>query len=239
MSGPVRSFRLLLRSLGDFLFPPRCYGCDAEIETGLLCENCHKRLFADRVDVCPACGRPLTGKAANCGRCDYPFSPVKVRALGPYAPPYSSIIHALKYEGKTVLAAVLGQALVALAESDPDLSSADSLCPVPLHRSRMRERGFNQSDLLAREVAVGTGKELLQPLHRVRATRTQTRLEDDQARIRNVRRAFGLVPGVPLEGKRVVLVDDVTTSGATLDAVGRQLLKAGASSVFGLVVAAA
>jgi ComF family protein len=239
MPGLFPSPRFLLRSLGDFLFPPRCYGCDQEIEEGLLCERCNTRLFADRVAVCPACGRPLTGKAANCGRCDHPFSPVRVRALGPYVPPYSSLIHALKYEGKTVLASVLGQALVALAESDPDLSSADILCPVPLHRSRLRERGFNQSVLLAREVASGTGKTLAEPLRRVLATRTQTRLEDDDARIRNVRRAFDLRTEASLDGERVVLVDDVTTSGATLDAAGRQLLKAGASSVFGLVVAAA
>jgi predicted amidophosphoribosyltransferase len=134
---------------------------------------------------------------------------------------------------------VLGGALARLVESDPDLSRADLLCPVPLHPVRLRERGYNQSELLAREVAAAVGVPMVDCLVRRRNTRTQTGLDDDRARQRNMRGAFAVPPGFRLEEKVVVLLDDVTTSGATLDAAARQLLKAGASSVLGLVVAAA
>ncbi len=134
---------------------------------------------------------------------------------------------------------MLGGALAGLVESDPELKGADYICPVPLHRARLRERGYNQSGLLAAEVAVSTGLSLVEPLVRVRNTGTQTSLPDDEARTDNMRGAFRVKSGVDLRDRRIVLVDDVFTSGATLDAGGRQLLKAGASAVLGLVVAAA
>jgi ComF family protein len=162
-----------------------------------------------------------------------------VRALGPYNPPYSSLVHALKYDQKTRLVPLLGLALTGLVESDPDLKGADCVCAVPLHRSRLRERGYNQSGLLAWEVSKGAGIELVDAVDRVRNTRSQVGLADDAARKANMRGAFRVKPGINLDGRRVLLVDDVMTSGATLDAASRQLLKAGASSVLGLVVAAA
>ena len=97
-----------------------------------------------------------------------PFAPVAVRALGGYAPPYSGLIHGLKYDGKRKLAPLLGAALAGLVDSDPELSSADLLCPVPLHPARKRERGYNQSELLAREVAASVGIESINGLRRLR-----------------------------------------------------------------------
>ncbi|MBN2537093.1 ComF family protein [candidate division WOR-3 bacterium] len=233
------SLRPSLRSLLDAIFPPRCYGCDVEIERGLVCAVCHAQLMSGRLGVCSGCGRPLVGGSAECGRCAVPFAPLAVRALGRYAPPYSGLVHALKYDGKEQLAQLLGAALARLVESDPDLSSADCVCPVPLHPARRRERGYNQSALLAEEVASATGIRLVDGLARRRNTRTQTALADDRARQHNMRGAFAPRAGFRGDGMRFVLLDDVTTSGATLDAAARQLLKAGAGSVFGLVVAAA
>jgi ComF family protein len=238
MGRPSASLGALLRSLSDLVFPPRCYGCDAEIERGLLCTSCHSQLMSNRLGVCPGCGRPFSGPG-ECGRCRVPFAPVSVRALGRYAPPYSSLVHALKYEGKKGLASLLGGALARLVESDPDLGAADCLCPVPLHPVRLRERGYNQSGLLAREVGAAVGLQVVDGLVRKRNTRTQTGLADDRARQLNMRGAFAPRAGLAAEGRVFLLLDDVTTSGATLDAAARQLLKAGASSVLGLVVAAA
>lgn len=233
------SLRPFLRSLVHFVFPPRCVGCDSEIEEGLVCSGCYAQLMSGRLAVCPGCGRPLHGHGERCGRCGVPFAPVRVRALGRYDPPYSKLVQALKYEGRRRLAPLMGGALARLVESDPDLARADCLCPVPLHPVRLRERGYNQSELLAREVAAAVGVPMLDCLVRRRNTRTQTELADDRARQRNMRGAFAARPGFDLNGRVLVLLDDVTTSGATLDAAARQLLKAGASSVLGLVVAAA
>ncbi len=239
MPGLAGRLGFLLRSLSDFLFPPICLGCETEIDSGLVCDDCRTQLATYRLGICPECGRPLTSSKLRCVRCRLPFCLTRVRALGPYMPPYSLLVRAMKYDHKTVLARVLGEMLVGLVESDPELHGTDCLCPVPLHRARLRERGYNQAALLAVEVAAGTGLPLISPLVRVRNTLTQTALSDDRVRTRNLRGAFRVKAGTDLEGKRVVLVDDVTTSGATLDAAGRQLLAAGASAVLGLVVAAA
>lgn len=168
-----------------------------------------------------------------------PLSLARVRALGRYAPPFLGLVQALKYRNNTALVRLLGRALCGLAESDPELGRADIICPVPLHRTRLRERGYNQAELLAREVGAGTGIRYEDLLVRLRNTPTQTRLANDAARQANVRGVFALRPDVRLERARVLLVDDVTTSGATLDAAGRRLLAGGAGMVVGLVIAAA
>ncbi|MFO7675613.1 MAG: ComF family protein [bacterium] len=239
MRGPAASLRRLLGGFADFLFPPVCLGCDADIERGLVCAPCRERLFGGGPGVCPRCGRPVRRGAGDCGRCGVTTSVERVRALGPYAPPFIGLVQALKYQNKTALTSLLGAALCGLVESDPELARCDVVCPVPLHRARRRERGYNQAELLAREVAAGTGIRCADLLVRRRNTRTQTHLADDRARQVNVSRAFAPAAGLRLESERVLLVDDVTTSGATLDAAGRQLLAAGAGSVAGLVIAAA
>lgn len=237
--GPAASLRRFLAGLADFLYPPVCLGCEADLESGLVCTACRDRVLSGRLEVCPRCGRPLAGPGPGCGRCSLPLSLARVRAVGRYAPPLTGLVRSLKYRNLTVLVRLLGQALCGLAESDPELSRADCVCPVPLHRARQRERGYNQAELLAREVAAGTGIPYADLLVRRRNTPTQTHLPDDAARQANVRGVFATLPGLELESRRVLLVDDVTTSGATLDAAGRQLLVAGAGTVVGLVIAAA
>ena len=233
------SLALLARSFADLLYPPVCFGCGCQIEGGLVCDRCRAELYAGRTGVCTKCGRPVTrGDQLTCGNCR-PFSPERVRALGTYVAPYSGVVHALKYNGKSVLARLLGEALTRLVESDPSLASSEYVCPVPLHPARMRERGYNQSSLLASEVAKRTGIAFHDLLERVRNTRTQARMVSNSERMRNLRGAFRLKPETQLAGSRVLLVDDVVTSGATMDSAARRLLGAGASAVVGIAVAAA
>ena len=233
------SLRFLLRSLADFAFPPICCGCDSEAESGLVCDSCRLLLFTSELDVCPRCGRPCADAAEGCGRCEPALALHRVRALGLFAPPMRGLVHALKYDGKTSLAPLLGSALAALVEQDTELRRAEVVAAVPLHPARRRERGYNQSELLARVVAERTGRPWLDPLARHRNTSTQTRQPDARARWENVSGAFGLRPGASVAGLSLLLVDDVMTSGATLDAAASELVAAGAVSVAGLVVAAA
>lgn len=167
-----------------------------------------------------------------------PFSLERVRALGSYRVPYVNLVHALKYNGKTVLAGLLGNLLAALVLQDAALASCEVVCAVPLHPARRRERGYNQAELLAQVVAEQTGKPLLDAVVRRRNTPSQTNCQSDEARQRNLRDAFAIRRGTVLRGERVLLVDDVMTSGATLEMVARELLGAGASVVMGVVVAA-
>ncbi|MEO0086313.1 MAG: ComF family protein, partial [candidate division WOR-3 bacterium] len=231
--------RFLVRALADFLFPPICYGCDDETESGLVCDSCRLLLFTSELDVCPVCGRPCRDAAATCGRCAVPLPLARVRALGSYGQPFAGLVHALKYDRKTSLAPLLGQALALLAWQDSELKACDAVCAVPLHPARRRERGYNQAELLAEVVAQETGMPFESWLVRRKNTPTQTARHDDEARRRNLKGAFALRSGAIVQGKRILLVDDVMTSGATLGAAAEPLLEAGAGGVCGLVIAAA
>ena len=239
MPALASSVRFLLKSLADFVFPPLCYGCDTEIEEKLVCEGCQLALFTHELAVCPRCGRPCASSARSCGRCDTPFNLSRVRALGMYAPPFDKLIHAFKYSGKTKVGELLGRALAALVEQDEVLSAADAVCPVPLHPARLRERGFNQSLLLAAAISMSTRIPLAEFLTRTKNTATQALKTNPEARLKNLAGAFRLKADASVDEKRVLLVDDVMTTGATLDQAAQELLKGGAASVLGAVVAAA
>jgi len=153
------------------------------------------------------------------------------RAIGSYEGALRAIVHALKYEGRRSLARPL--AALMRERGAEVLAGSDCLVPVPLHPTRRRARGFNQALDLARHL----GRPIRKALRRVRATPTQTGLPAAQ-RHRNVRDAFAMAPRTPLlSGATVVLVDDVSTTGATLEACARVLKAAGAREVRALLAA--
>jgi ComF family protein len=238
-SGSVLSqLKFFLRALVDFVFPPVCYGCEQEIEDGLLCDSCRLLLFTSELDVCSRCGRPCLPDQKICNSCDQEFNLSRVRAVGIYQTPFINLIHALKYEEKTALVPILGNALTLLVRQDSQLSRADGICAVPLHPARIRERGYNQSELLARYVSASTGIPFFDPLIRKKNTRSQTEMKDEKARQDNVRDAFEIKPGVRFNGERLILVDDVMTTGSTISSAAARLRAAGAGEVMGLVLAA-
>jgi ComF family protein len=155
----------------------------------------------------------------------------RARAIGSYEGALRSIVHALKYEGRRSLARPLADLM--RERGAEVLAGSDCLVPVPLHPTRRRARGFNQALDLARHL----GRPVRKALRRVRATPTQTGLPAAQ-RHRNVRDAFAMAPRTSsLSGATVVLVDDVSTTGATLEACARVLKAAGAREVRALMAA--
>jgi ComF family protein len=188
--------------------------------------------------LCDRCGDPLpTWRAislplACCPRCRRARRGVDhARAIGAYDGALRAIVHALKYDGRRSLARRLGRLM---RERGADvLDGATVAVPVPLHASRRRHRGFNQAADLARQLGVP----VVHALRRVRATPTQTGLPAGQ-RHRNVREAFAVTrAAAPLAGAVVVLVDDVSTTGATLEACARALKEAGVAEVRALTAA--
>jgi ComF family protein len=168
-----------------------------------------------------------------CGRCQRTPRVITMgRSIGPYDGTLRQILQALKYDKRRSVAPRLGQ-LMASAGADV-LQGADLIVPVPLHFTRQYRRGFNQ----AAELAANAGISHASLLRRTRATVTQTDLPESE-RFRNVRDAFTLRRGASLRGRVIVVVDDVSTTGATLDACARVLLAAGATEVRGLTAARA
>src|SRR4051812_46488914 len=204
----------------------------AAVALAPVCAACREPLeHPTRGAVCEACWSAAV-PAAPLGCDALPPSITLATAIGPYDGRLRDIIHALKYDPRPTVAKHLAARMRdAGAEV---LSSADVVVPVPLHRSRLRARGFNQ----ARTLALRLGLPLSDALIRIRRTESQADLPATR-RHANVRGAFAMHPGARIDGRVVVLVDDVRTTGATLSACASVLLDAGAAEVRALTAAKA
>ncbi len=225
----------LFKTVLSFFYPLLCLGCDKEIERDWLCFDCRQRLFTSALGVCPQCGRPVP-YGGRCKECRMKLGLERIRALSLYVPPFTNLIDEFKYKGKTRLGAILGDALSQLLTDDPILKNADYLVPIPLHRAKIRERGYNQSEILAQRIGENTGREFYPCLCRRKNTKSQTCLSTEE-RFKNIADAFAFRKGFDVSGKNLILVDDVTTSGATLSAAAEVLKENGAKEVYGLVIA--
>ena len=193
---------------------------------------------------CVACDGPLAQAAVFCGGGGVGLEasrPDGGRSLAPFAfgGPLREAIHRLKYGDRPDLAAPLSELLRAHVRREPGFSDVELVVPVPLHPSRLASRGYNQAALLARGVA----RELARPcctgaLLRVRSTSAQATLDQAERR-ENVRSAFSVVDASAIRGKSIVVVDDVITTGATLEACAGTLALSGARAVRGLALARA
>jgi ComF family protein len=164
----------------------------------------------------------------------------RIRALGKYQPPYKGLVHHFKYQAKTKISKVLGLGLANLINSDPILSRARYLVPIPLHPARFRERGYNQSLLLAREAGFSSGISVLDCLKRVKYTKSQAQLDYEQ-RLKNIRNAYQLKLNMDksLQDARIILIDDVVTTGTTLSEAAKTLKENGAAEIYAAVVTTA
>ncbi len=213
-----------------------CAACGAVLDAptrGCVCATCWARVALITPPVCERCGLPIASTAL-CRRCRRRPSAVdRGRSAGLYEGALRDIIHAFKYDARRSLAAPLA-ALVRRHTGDV-LHGVDAIVPVPLHRARERARGFNQAEDLARAIAARLP--VRRALRRVRATRTQADLPAAQ-RHRNVRDAFAIraMRGT-IAHACILLVDDVSTTGATLEACARVLKAAGVREVRAVTVA--
>jgi len=216
--------------VGRSLLPQACLLCGADNEDGPLCAPCAADLPWLSRARCAVCAVPLASGEV-CGAClDRPPRFDRVDAVFGYRFPIDALLQAYKYGGRLALARPLGEALSRCVACDVDV-----MVPMPLARGRLVERGFNQALEIARVVAAGTGVALLvDACRKVTDTPPQAALPWNE-RAKNVRRAF--VCDADLKGKRVAVVDDVLTTGATLNEIARVLRRAGAASVRGWIVA--
>ncbi len=240
--GRLSALMILGRSrLVDFLLPPRCAACNTQTAaTGAVCAACWQSINFIEQPYCPRLGLPFSYPLnpeiqANEALCAEAVArpPVfdRARAVAVYDGPARRLVSALKFRDRTDHAPLMAR-WMARAGADL-LADADLMVPVPLHRRRLWQRKHNQSALLVNAIARVTGTSVLPDLlRRTRATRAQIGLNARQ-RAANVRGAFAVEPRyLPrIAGSRVLLIDDVFTTGATVTAAARILLRNGAVAV--------
>ena len=235
----------LLRHTVRFFLPADCATCGVPLTTDsvpLFCTTCWDTIAPLKLARCSQCDRPLPSPIAltyspahRCHHCTVrPPAYDKAWTLYPYLPPLQDAICLFKYRGKVSLAKSLGQLMLAAL---PVAVEIDLVIPVPLHPSRLREREFNQSLLLADQVAKHLGRPLsFTNLVRTAPSEPQSTLSRKE-RMKNLRRAFAVRRPESIAGKRILLIDDVFTTGTTVNECAKVLRKSGADAVLVLTLA--
>lgn len=225
-------FGKLKENLINLFFPEKCVICSKQ--GAFLCPNCFAKLTLIETQTCPRCNR-ISTKGRLCPRCR-----PKVALSGVVSWSYfkdqniKDLIHAYKYEKLSAMAPLLAEQLINLINKNQ--LKFDLIAFVPLSRKRLAWRGFNQAELLALEISTKTGKAVVTNLKKNNDTKTQVGLAKKQ-REKNLSSAFELSNGEKLVGKRILLVDDVITTGTTLNEVAKVLRRAGAREVWAIVLA--
>jgi len=222
------------------LWPRICPCCLTDLAMDAekpLCPDCAAKLRLSEPPYCLRCAEPLPSGPRLCPGCRKLNGACRlIRGAFLYKEPAVSLIHSFKYRGNRTAAVSAGGWMGRLWPRFPELAQADLLVPVPLSPRRLRERGYNQALLLAEEASKWCGISCAEVLDRVRNTRPQWRLGRQQ-RQENVAAAFGLKPAARVEGLNIVLIDDVCTTGSSLEACARILLDAKAKTVSAYVLA--
>jgi len=233
----------VVQSVLDVVFPRYCAGCNNTVDrpTGHLCWNCFSTLDHGAWVGCERCGLRLASPVHHafvCSACEvHPPSYDRARSAGRFSGVLREMVHQFKYDRATWLCSDLAGMLHGCVLAHYPVSELDCLLAVPLHPGKRRDRGYNQSELLASELA----RRLQRPcfpniLTRTRNTATQTRLTAAQRR-QNVHAAFEAREQGWIRNRTILLVDDVMTTGATLSAAASALKRAGAWRVWGVTVA--
>lgn len=236
----------IVTGIADMILPPRCITCGVILAEHLplpFCPQCTAGIRFIRSPLCPRCGIPFTTPEKEdrlCGEClvtERPFA--LARAVGLYEETLLAAIHLFKYRGRIGIGKILGSIMADFAGGIWDRKDLSVVMPVPLHRKRLRERGFNQSVILARAIAKRFDLPLdFWTLRREVFTKPQVGLGHEERSV-NVRGAFIVRKRERTTGERILLVDDVYTTGSTLAECTGTLLHAGADSVAILTLARA
>ncbi|MDO8663044.1 MAG: ComF family protein [Candidatus Omnitrophota bacterium] len=235
-----------IRRLTDIAYPKVCLACKRKLDAfntdGYICNGCRLKIKRNLPPFCASCGRHLEKKSLNkniCPAClkkrlhfDRAFSPCLYEGVT------KELIHEFKYKSKDHLGKPLSKIMIEfIKEYELPVDYLDFIIPIPLHKARLREREFNQAEILSRQIALEFKKDLItDALYRHRLTKTQTGLATDK-RFANVKESFFVSQDSDLKNKNILIVDDVLTTGATSSEAALSLKDAGANIVFVLTLA--
>ena len=236
----------VLTGLADIIFPSRCVVCGIVLSNNeriRICSECLSRTGFVKAPICSCCGLPFVnyeGTNHLCGECTSSKQYFSVaRSVGKFEEPLLDVIHQFKYKGKIAVGETLGRLMAEFEYDSFSIEGYSLILPVPLHQRRLKERGFNQSVILAREIAMRYSIHLdFGTLKRTIHTKPQTGLGKKQ-RSTNVKGVFEVTDSGRIDGERVVLIDDVYTTGSTVRECARVLVKSGVEEVAVLTLARA
>ena len=226
----------LLRSLIQFLYPAQCRHCEENLDPAdghYICKSCWEQVKFIKEPFCQTCGHPLNPSASlpekvfSCDNCPDDVKFRKARAIAYYDSVVGTAVKLLKYQSKTIMAAPLADLMVEVMPELLDVQDYDYIIPVPIHKKKMRKRGYNQMELIGRRLSTKTGIPLeLRSLAKSVNTPPQRGL-DAEDRQKNIKDSFEVSDRSKIEGKRILLIDDVMTTGATVSECAKVLLKDG------------
>jgi len=234
----------IVSGLADILFPPKCPACETVLTHDReypFCPECLSTISFTASPLCTSCGLPFTEtEGANhlCEDCILSKPPFSIaRSLGKYESALLDTIHLFKYHGKISVGEDLGRMMAKACYDSIEIENYSLIIPVPLHPKRLREREFNQSLILARQIS----KKFSIPLDFIalrRKIRTEAQVNlSGRQRMANVRSAFEVADRSRIEGKKILLIDDVYTTGSTAKECSKILMKSGAKEVAVLTLA--
>jgi competence protein ComFC len=219
----------------DWLYPPRCCNCNRR--GFVLCDACLAEIETLHGALCQKCGYPIVGRGRLCEECRLATPPfTQMLSWASYSGPAQEAIHSLKYKRNLALGSVLAKPLAEIVQKSG--WKVDLVVPIPLSKSRMRFRGYNQAALISRPLAAQLNiQHSSNAVKRIRNTSTQIEL-DVNKRFTNLLDAFYANPAT-LKKRNILVIDDVITTGATMQNCTNALLKAGAENIYCLSVARA
>lgn len=244
----LSNFKRYIQTGGKYLlhvvFPRTCFSCGKDLAwdaAAPLCPACENGLTLPGPLICQRCGVVLKDGGAHCFHCRgskaAQFTCKYIRAACNFNEFSRGIVYALKYQGNKYVAGYMGKLMAQRFGLFAELSGVNCVVPVALFPARQKQRGYNQSELIARAFCQHTGLVLdTTSLVRVRNTGSQTKL-GREARVANMAEAFEVKENSAVKGKTVLLIDDVATTGTTLESCARALRKAGAKRVMAFVFA--
>ncbi len=233
ISFPVQRILKIVKAFGDFIYPPYCLSCKTQLKHGteLVCNDCFNKM--PRIHIDDNIVAELKEKLQE----DLYLS--RVLSLWKFDELAQKLIHYLKYKNHWKIGRILAVQMVQLLGDNEIIKATEIIIPVPLHKARKRERGYNQSDIIAQNISVLTNKPVMKNiLKRVINTKSQTKLSAME-RKKNVEKAFVVTKQEEIRDKNVLLIDDVITTGSTINACAYQLKLSGAREVFALSAAKA
>ena len=226
----------ILDSLINLLFPRTCFGCDMRLqrEKKILCQDCEDSLQF-LTNVCQTCGSPE--KPSNCPACySNEFAFDKAQSVFTFNSIVQNLVHELKYNEMKTIAKYLGWHVSKYLHDFQPFDNVDIIVPVPLHKVKKRSRGFNQAEFLSKEISINENwLHIPNLVLRNKFTDTQTKLDRKQ-RQANVSDAFILNPKIKIQSKNILIVDDVSTTGSTVNSICKLLKKNNAGKIYVLTI---